>query len=251
MSGMIKNYKIIVSYDGTRYDGWQKQTNTENTIQGKLEALLSRMAGSPVLVHGSGRTDAGVHALGQTANFRMDTACSEAELQAAINGYLPDDIAVVHLKTASERFHSRLSAVGKIYRYRLYVGNGKPVFDRKYVWQPGGELNMDKMRAAASFLVGQHDFKGFCGNRHMKKSTVRKITRIDIEETSDGTGIDLIFEGNGFLQNMVRIMTGTLVECGQGFRLPEEMLEILKTGERRMAGKMAPAKGLTLMEVKY
>ena len=155
---MLKNYKMIISYDGTRYDGWQKQKNTENTIQGKLETLLSRMAGTEISVHGSGRTDAGVHALGQTANFRMDTELSEEELFAAMNEYLPDDIAVRSLRAVSDRFHSRLSAVGKVYRYRLYVGEGKPVFDRKYVWQLPEKPDIDRMREAAAFLTGQHDF---------------------------------------------------------------------------------------------
>ena len=127
------NYRIVVSYDGTRYNGWQKQKTTEDTIQGKLETLLSRMAGKEVTVQGSGRTDAGVHALAQTANFRMETELSEQELMDAINGYLPEDIAVLSLKTASERFHSRYNAIAKTYEYRLYIGNAKPVMDRKYV----------------------------------------------------------------------------------------------------------------------
>lgn len=248
---MLKNYKIIVSYDGTRYDGWQRQKNTENTIQGKLEALLSRMAGAEISVHGSGRTDAGVHALGQTANFRMDTELTEEEFLAAMNEYLPDDIAVRSLKAASDRFHSRLSAVGKVYRYRLYVGEAKPVFDRKYVWQIPEKPDIDRMREAAAFLKGQHDFKAFCGNRRMKKSTVRRLDNITIEESPDGARIDLTFEGNGFLQNMVRILAGTLVECGLGLREPGEMERILASGERSLAGQTAPAKGLTLMEVKY
>lgn len=248
---MLKNYKAKVSYDGTRYDGWQKQKNTEHTIQGKLEALLSRMSGSEISVHGSGRTDAGVHALGQIANFRMDTELSEEALLSAINAYLPDDIAVLELRIASERFHSRLSAVGKVYGYQLYVGRGKPVFDRKYVWQIPEKPDIDKMRDAAAFLTGWHDFKAFCGNRRMKKSTVRKIEHIDIKERSDGTRMDLVFEGNGFLQNMVRILVGTLVECGLGLRRPEDMKEILESGDRSLAGQMAPAKGLTLVEVKY
>ena len=248
---MLKNYKMTISYDGTRYDGWQKQKNTENTIQGKLETLLSRMAGKEISVHGSGRTDAGVHALGQTANFWMDTGLSEEELSAAMNRYLPDDIAVRDLKAASDRFHSRLSAVGKVYRYRLYVGEGKPVFDRKYVWQISEKPDINRMREAADCLVGQHDFRAFCGNRHMKKSTVRRLDRIEIEESPDGARLDLSFEGNGFLQNMVRILVGTLVECGLGLRDPKETERILALGERSLAGQTAPARGLTLVEVRY
>ena len=166
---MKQNYKIIVSYDGTRYRGWQKQTNTGDTIQGKLEALLSRMAGEEVAVQGAGRTDAGVHALGQTANFRMDTELSDRELMDAINGFLPDDIAVLSLKRVSERFHSRLSAVGKAYCYRIYTGNARPVLSRRYVWNLGRELSTERMEQAAAYLTGLHDFKSFCGNPRMKK----------------------------------------------------------------------------------
>ena len=246
---MVKNYKIIVSYDGTRYNGWQKQKNVESTIQGKLEALLTRLAGKEVTVQGSGRTDAGVHALGQVANFRMDTELSEGELFQAMNQYLPEDIAVLELKTASDRFHSRLSAVGKTYCYRIYTGEAKPVFDRKYVWQLPERPDVSRMRKAAAFLPGQHDFRSFCGNKHMNKSTIRRLDRIEIVE--DGEELRLVFEGNGFLQNMVRIMTGTLVECGLGERSPEEMKEILEARDRSASGQMAPARGLTLVEVRY
>lgn len=246
---MVKNYKIIVSYDGTRYNGWQKQKNVESTIQGKLEALLTRLAGKEVTVQGSGRTDAGVHALGQVANFRMDTELSEGELFQAMNQYLPEDIAVLELKTASDRFHSRLSAVGKTYCYRIYTGEAKPVFDRKYVWQLPERPDVSRMRKAAAFLPGQHDFRSFCGNKHMNKSTIRRLDRIEIVE--DGEELRLVFEGNGFLQNMVRILTGTLVECGLGERSPEEMKEILEARDRSASGQMAPARGLTLVEVRY
>lgn len=248
---MKKNYKITVSYDGTRYNGWQRQKNVETTIQGKLEQILFRLSGKEISVDGSGRTDAGVHALGQVANFRLDTELTEEELLSYFNQYLPDDIAVLSLKTASERFHSRLSAVGKTYCYRIYTGNAKPVFDRRYIWQVGRPLDADRMRKAASFLLGQHDFRSFCGNKHMNKSTIRRIDAIKIEELDGGRELRLTFEGNGFLQNMVRILTGTLVECGLGEREPEEMKEILEAKERNKAGQMAPAMGLVLVEVKY
>ena len=245
------NYRIVVSYDGTRYNGWQKQKTTEDTIQGKLEALLSRMAGKEVTVQGSGRTDAGVHALAQTANFRMETELSEQELMDAINGYLPEDIAVLSLKTASERFHSRYNAIAKTYEYRLYIGNAKPVMDRKYVWQPEEKPDLERMRTAAAYVLGEHDFKSFCGNKKMKKPTVRRIDRIEVEEIPERQEAVLRFTGNGFLQNMVRILTGTLVECGQGKREPEQMREILEAKDRNAAGMTAPAKGLSLVRVDY
>ena len=245
------NYRIVVSYDGTRYNGWQKQKTTEDTIQGKLETLLSRMAGKEVTVQGSGRTDAGVHALAQTANFRMETELSEQELMDAINGYLPEDIAVLSLKTASERFHSRYNAIAKTYEYRLYIGNAKPVMDRKYVWQPEEKPDLERMRTAAAYVLGEHDFKSFCGNKKMKKPTVRRIDRIEVEEIPERQEAVLRFTGNGFLQNMVRILTGTLVECGQGKREPEQMREILEARDRSAAGMTAPAKGLSLVRVDY
>ena len=245
------NYRIVVSYDGTRYNGWQKQKTTEDTIQGKLETLLSRMAGKEVTVQGSGRTDAGVHALAQTANFRMETELSEQELMDAINGYLPEDIAVLSLKTASERFHSRYNAISKTYEYRLYIGNAKPVMDRKYVWQPEEKPDLERMRTAAAYVLGEHDFKSFCGNKKMKKPTVRRIDRIEVEEIPERQEAVLRFTGNGFLQNMVRILTGTLVECGQGKREPEQMREILEAKDRSAAGMTAPAKGLSLVRVDY
>ena len=245
------NYRIVVSYDGTRYNGWQKQKTTEDTIQGKLETLLSRMAGKEVTVQGSGRTDAGVHALAQTANFRMETELSDQELMDAINGYLPEDIAVLSLKTASERFHSRYNAISKTYEYRLYIGNAKPVMDRKYVWQPEEKPDLERMRTAAAYVLGEHDFKSFCGNKKMKKPTVRRIDRIEVEEIPERQEAVLRFTGNGFLQNMVRILTGTLVECGQGKREPEQMREILEAKDRSAAGMTAPAKGLSLVRVDY
>ena len=245
------NYRIVVSYDGTRYNGWQKQKTTEDTIQGKLETLLSRMAGKEVTVQGSGRTDAGVHALAQTANFRMETELSEQELMDAINGYLPEDIAVLSLKMASERFHSRYNAIAKTYEYRLYIGNAKPVMDRKYVWQPEEKPDLERMRTAAAYVLGEHDFKSFCGNKKMKKPTVRRIDRIEVEEIPERQEAVLRFTGNGFLQNMVRILTGTLVECGQGKREPEQMREILEAKDRSAAGMTAPAKGLSLVRVDY
>ncbi|MCD2492806.1 tRNA pseudouridine(38-40) synthase TruA [Lacrimispora sp. NSJ-141] len=248
---MLRNYKMTVSYDGTRYNGWQKQKNTETTIQGKLEQILFRLTGKEISVQGAGRTDAGVHALGQVANFRLDTDLFEEELLSYFNEYLPDDIAVLSLKAASERFHSRLSAAGKIYCYRMYTGNAKPVFDRRYMWKPDEIPDAERMRRAASFLMGRHDFKSFCGNRHVNKSTVRNLERISIEESGGGRELRLTFEGEGFLQNMVRILTGTLFECGIGEREPEEMTGILEALERSRAGQMAPAKGLTLMEVRY
>lgn len=248
---MGHNYKIILQYEGTRYNGWQKQGNTENTIQGRLEAVLGRMAGAPVKVHGSGRTDAGVHAMGQVANFLLDEYWEPKQVTEYLNQYLPEDIAVLRTEQAPERFHSRLHAAGKIYQYQIETRQRRDVFQRRYVYGLGKPLDVKAMKAAAGFLCGTHDFKSFCGNPRMKKSTVRTIQAIDVKKEPNGSVVCLTFEGNGFLQYMVRIMTGTLIEAGLGERRPEQIAGILEAGDRKMAGFTAPPEGLCLMEVKY
>lgn len=171
------NYKMILQYDGTRYNGWQKQGNTDNTIQGKLETLLSRIAGEPVEIHGAGRTDAGVHAAGQVANAKFHTDLSDEELLQTINHYLPEDIEVTSLARMPERFHSRLNAVDKTYEYRIVIDGRKHVFERKYVYFPEAPLDVEKMKEASKAFIGTYDFRSFCANKRMKKSTVRTITR--------------------------------------------------------------------------
>ena len=246
---MLRNYKFILSYDGSRYYGWEHQPNTEMTIQGKLERLLARMTDKEVEVIGAGRTDAGVHAKGMVANARLDTQMTEDEIRDYMNGYLPEDICVNEVRIASDRFHSRYNALGKTYCYTCYVGNRKPVFQRKYVHILEGEPDVEAMRRAASYLVGTHDYASFCSNPRMKKSTVRKVDLIEIEKS--GSFLNLTFHGTGFLQHMVRILTGTLLEVGFGKRTPESMEELLEAKKRALAGPTAPAKGLCLIRVDY
>lgn len=243
------NYKIKIQYDGTRYRGWQGQNSTEETIQGKLSDVLSRMVGEEVNVIGSGRTDAGVHAMGQVANFYLKEAQDVEQLRDYLNRYLPEDIAVVEVSEADERFHSRYQAVDKTYLYRIHTGRVPDVFARKYVYDYQAPISVSRMRKAAELLVGTHDFKSFCGNKRMKKSTVRTIYEIRIEEC--GQEIRIYYTGDGFLQNMVRILTGTLIEIGDGRREPEDIVEILEAEDRECAGYTAPACGLTLLEVRY
>lgn len=243
------NYKMIIQYDGTRYNGWQRQKGTENTIQGKLESILSKMSGKPIEIQGAGRTDAGVHARGQAANFVLDTELPPEEIKNYINEYLPDDIGVLKLTEASPRFHSRLNAIGKVYQYRIGKSRAQNVFDRKYMYIYSKPLDVDTMRAASQYLLGQHDFKSFCGNARMKKSTIRTIHAIDIEENQ--SEIKITYSGNGFLQYMIRILTGTLLEVGEGMRTPESIPELIACQDRSLAGATAPACGLTLLEVKY
>lgn len=249
---MKKNYKLLVSYDGSRYFGWEHQPGNDMTIQGKLETVLQQMVGEdhpPITVIGAGRTDAGVHARAMTANVLLDTELSEDGIQAYMNRYLPDDISVNEVKIAADRFHSRFKAVGKTYRYTLWYGKSKPVFDRKYVYMLKEQPDLERMRKAAQYLTGMHDYKSFCGNSHMKKSTIRVVDTISIE--TSGSYIRIYVHGNGFLQNMVRILVGTLLEVGYGRMEPEDMEAILEAKDRKKAGPTAPAQGLCLMKVDY
>jgi len=243
------NYKLTLQYDGSRYDGWQKQSHTDNTIQGKLEAVLSRFTGAAIEVHGAGRTDAGVHAEGQVASVKLPGNRPAAEIKDYLNQYLPEDIAVVAAEEANERFHARLSSTGKVYRYELRLGNTPNVFRRKYQYRVEEPLDIEAMKQAAALLCGTHDYKAFCSNKRYKKSTVRTVSAIEIETAE--ADLTITFRGNGFLYNMVRILTGTLLEVGTGERKPEEMPEILASLDRTRAGKTAPAQGLTLVQVEY
>ena len=246
---MKTNIKMLISYDGTRYQGWERQKNTEMTIQGKLESVLSLMTGETVEVIGSGRTDAGVHAKGQVANAHLDTNKSPEEIRDYLNHYLPEDICVREVKVASERFHSRYNALGKTYKYTCYIGSGKPVFDRKYVYVLEEKLDIPKMKQAAELLVGTHDYASFCSNPKMKKSTVRHVDQISIEQ--DGDYLIFTYHGNGFLHHMVRILTGTLLEVGMGKRSVNSIPELIKEKKRALAGYTVPAQGLCMIEVDY
>lgn len=245
----MKNYKMIISYDGTRFYGWEHQPNTDMTIQGKIETVLGRMTDSVVEVLGAGRTDAGVHARAMVANARFDTTLTEEEIRDYMNRYLPDDICIQEIRIASERFHSRYNAVGKTYCYSCYCGKTKPVFDRKYVLTLEEKPDIALMKKAARHLLGSHDFASFCSNPRMKKSTVRIVDKIDI--VADGDYIRMIYHGTGFLQHMVRILTGTLLEVGLGKRDADSIPELILAKNRSLAGFTAPAQGLCLVEVDY
>lgn len=277
---MKQNYRFTIMYDGTRYFGWEHQPNTDMTIQGKIETVLGRMLAGvamgktsdkplnhtidnkesdgtdsidiksfiPELI-GAGRTDAGVHAENMIANAFMDVEMSVEEIRDYMNRYLPEDICIKEVALAGDRFHSRYNALGKTYRYTCYVGDSKPVFDRKYVYELDKMPDLEAMRKAAEILKGEHDFRSFCSNPKMKKSTVRLVDRIDIEKKGDY--LTFTYHGSGFLQYMVRILTGTLLEVGFGKRTPESMGELLEARDRKLAGETAPAKGLRMMKVDY
>lgn len=266
----MKNYKITIQYEGTRFQGWQRQTSTDNTIQGKIEAILSKMCGVPVEINGAGRTDAGVHAEGQVANFKINTDKSPEKIMDYMNLYLPEDVAVIAIEEVDDRFHARLNAKGKHYQYRLRITDRPDVFSRRYVCSYAEipkvgaadkvktaalnvltqtvKLDVKAMREAAKILSGKHDFKAFTSNHRTKKSTVRTID-IQIKETPEEIVFD--YTGDGFLYHMVRILTGTLIEVGEGKRTSESMNDILASEERANAGILVPAKGLTLIEVYY
>ena len=244
----MRNIRLDICYDGTRYRGWQRLPGKDDTLQGKLETALSRILEEPIEISGSGRTDAGVHARGQVANFHTESTMSAAEILANLRRYLPEDIGIYSCKDVSPRFHARLNAKEKTYRYRIWNSDAPCVFDRRYVAVMPETLDLEAMRAAADALVGEHDFSAFCGNPKFKKSTVRYIRSIDIRR--EGGEVVLEYTGNGFLHNMVRILTGTLVEVGRGERSADS-IPALFGGKRADAGFLAPAQGLCLMEVYY
>lgn len=245
----MQNYKITLQYDGTRYNGWQRQGNTENTIQGKLNEIIGRYLGEEVDIAGSGRTDAGVHALAQVANFKTKKCFDKERFLEEVNSFLPQDIRITAVESVDERFHARLSAVSKTYEYVIDNAPVADVFARKYSCRVEKPLNVEAMREAAKLLTGTHDYISFCGNKKFKKSSVRTVTDIEITE-SEGK-IRIAFTGDGFLQNMVRIMAGTLIEVGLEKREASSMSAIIEAKSRETAGMMATPEGLFLREVRY
>ena len=244
-----RNIKMTVSYDGAKYNGWQKQGNTHNTIQEKFEELLSRILEEDIEVNASGRTDASVNAFGQVINFHTHNLIEINELVKKMNQYLPKDIRVLTGEQVKERFHARLNATGKHYVYRIDNGEVANIFERKYMYRIDEKLNVDMMKKACRILEGEHDFASFCANKKMKKSTVRNVYKIVLEE-KNGT-INMHFYGNGFLYNMVRIMSGTIIEVGLGKRDAESIRELFEVKDRSRAGFLAPANALFLAEVFY
>ena len=245
----MQNYKMTLAYDGSRYQGWQGQGNTSNTIQAKVETALSRLTGSAVTIHASGRTDAGVHAGGQVVSFQLEQPLPCDKLLVDLNRWLPEDMGVMALEFAPPRFHARLSATGKQYVYRIWNSPLPDVFGRKYRYALPQTLDLEAMRQAARILEGTHDFRSFCGLTRFKKSTVRTVYSISV--TREGEVVSLRFCGNGFLNRMVRILAGTLAEVGLGVRQPEEMAGVLEAKDRSAAAGALPPRGLTLAAVFY
>lgn len=244
----MRTYKLTVSYDGSRYQGWQRQPDTDLTIQGTLERTLTSLMGYPVEVNGSGRTDGGVHAKGQTASIVLSGKMDEEELFTKLNQALPEDIRVKKVELMKNNFHARYSARGKCYEYTIDTREKADVFQRKYSFHYPEELDIEKMQQAADLLVGLYDFAGYT-DRPDEKSSNRRIYSIKVN--SDGDKIRIEYRGSGFMYHMVRILTGTLLEVGSGVRNVKSVKRPLKSGVRAEAGFLAPASGLCLKEVYY
>ena len=246
----MQSYLLTVAYDGTAYAGWQRQAGFD-TVQQRLEEAFEVLVGEPVVVHGAGRTDAGVHALRQCAHVRLPRPRPAEVLVRALNGNLPRDIAVRSVVEVPPSFHARFSASGKRYAYRMVISSVRPVFGDGYShWVKRG-LDIEAMRRAASHLVGEHDFASFASNPgHVRKrGTVRRIDHLRVVRRPHG--VDVVVQGNGFLYNMVRAISGTLREVGQGKCPPSRVSEILTARDRRMAGVTMEPGGLYLVRVLY
>ena len=247
----MRTLKLILQYDGTDYVGWQRQAEGAS-IQGLLEDALHPIEGAGVNVHGAGRTDAGVHALGQVASVRLTASMDAVTLARALNAVLPLDVRVARAEAMPDDFHARFSSSGKVYDYRLVNAPFASPFVRRYVWHVIPPLNIEAMREAALTLVGEHDFAAFQGTGSDVHTSVRTVRRIDWLG-SGGAEDPLVMqiEGDGFLRHMVRSIAGTLVEIGLGRWTPRDMAAILASKERARAGTTAPAAGLVLREVLY
>jgi tRNA pseudouridine38-40 synthase len=246
---MLKNFKIIVEYDGTGYHGWQRQ-KADRTIQQEIEQALATMTAGQITLCGSGRTDAGVHAFGQTANFQCETDLSPEVFKKGLNSLLPDDIVIKECRLAAESFHARYDVKSKIYHYRIVNRKIPPAIGRQYAWFIRKKLDTAAMRYAISHICGIHDFKAFEGTGSPRSHTIRNVMAADLNEDNDGSIVFKI-EADGFLRYMVRNIVGTLVDVGLGKITPAGFKEILESKNRSQASATAPPHGLFLMEVKY
>lgn len=244
----MRTIKLLLEYDGTNYAGWQVQPE-QDTIQGRLEAALERITGQKVRVVGSGRTDAGVHAIGQVAHFKTASSMTPEEFRKAFNAMLPLDIAVIEATEEVEGFHARHSAKRKLYKYVVLQVETRSAFSHRYALDIGHALDVPAMGRAARHLLGTHDFSAFRSASCTAKTPVKTIYRLEVHERGD----DVIFliEADGFLRHMVRTIVGTLVEVGRGYLQPEDVKKILERRDRSLAGPTAPPHGLFLLEVTY
>ena len=246
---MIKNFKITIEYDGTRYHGWQRQ-KIDRTIQEEIEKAILTITGQKVSLTGSGRTDAGVHAYAQVANFKCETNLEPQDLLGGLNSLTAVDIVIKHCEQVAASFHARYDTKSKTYVYRILNRPNPAAIFRQYAWHIGKELNLEAMRAAIVHLIGSHDFKAFEGAGSPRSHTTRSVFKAELIEEEDGY-LTFEIEADGFLRFMVRNIVGTLVNVGLGKISPYDFKRILKSKDRNRAGATAPAHGLYLMEVKY
>jgi tRNA pseudouridine38-40 synthase len=244
----MRNIKLTIAYDGTAYKGWQVQKNGR-TVQGELEKAIAGIFGAKHTLYGASRTDAGVHAKAQTANFKTSSSIPVPKIPFALNSIIPEDIVVKKAEEIGPDFHSRFDAKIKRYRYCILNSKNRDPFGERYSYRVSYDLDVPLMRKGAACLKGRHDFKSFQAADKRERSSVRKITKIDVKKTGMSVIIDI--EGDGFLYNMVRNIAGTLIDVGRGYLSPDSVSEILKAKDRTKAGPTAPAKGLFLLEVKY
>ena len=244
----MKRILLTISYDGTNYSGWQKQKNAV-TVQGEFDKACSTLFKTDIESIGASRTDAGVHALGQRAVIDVDTSIPAEKIPLALNPLLPDDIVVTHAEEVGADFNPRFKALKKTYEYSIYNAPFRNPIYRNYSEYVRCELDLDSMRTACEAFVGEHDFRAFCASGNSSKTTVRTIYSLDVEK--DGDFIKIRVTGNGFLYNMVRIIAGTLIYVGEGRIAPDNLPEIIASGDRRKAGKTAGPSGLVLVKIMY
>lgn len=243
----MRNIKITVQYNGANYCGWQEQPNSPG-IQGNIEYAIKEITGEKVKINGSGRTDAGVHALGQVANFKIESQIPVNRIPDALNSKLPKDISIIDAEEVEDEFHARYSAKGKIYKYLVYNSRYRNPILKDISYQVKYDLDFEKMKKEAESLIGTYDFCGFMSSGSSVKDTVRTIKSVKIEKQDDLIVFE--FEGNGFLYNMVRILSGTLIDIGRG-RITESLEDIIKSQDRSKAGHTAPGHALFLKKVFY
>lgn len=244
----MKRILLTISYDGTNYSGWQKQKNAV-TVQGEFDKACSTLFKTDIESIGASRTDAGVHALGQRAVIDADTSIPAEKIPLALNPLLPDDIVVTHAEEVGADFNPRFKALKKTYEYSIYNAPFRNPLYRNYSEYVRYELDLDSMRTACEAFVGEHDFRAFCASGNSSKTTVRTIYSLDVEK--DGDFIKIRVTGNGFLYNMVRIIAGTLIYVGEGRIAPDDLPEIIASGDRRKAGKTVGPSGLVLVKIMY
>jgi tRNA pseudouridine38-40 synthase len=244
----VANFKAVIQYDGTNYSGWQIQPDCF-TIQGTLQQTLYKITNEKVTIHGSGRTDAGVHALGQVASFKIEKVMEESSLQSALNSLLPHDIKVIHLSEAADEFNAQYDVKSKEYKYQIYMGKVASPFLYRYVYHLPGKLDIEEMKKAAKQFIGEHDFSAFKSAEGACRNTVRKVFQSDIINNEDI--IYFIVVANGFMQYMVRTMVGTLINVGRGKMSATQIGKIIASKNRANAGATAPPQGLFLIKVNY